>query len=275
MLGRGYRPGDAKGVFWRASAFRTARRGAVRTLCVAAAQAVSTRAAVDANVDHHCRLAERATEMGAQVVVFPELSLTGYELDVAESLAFCEADERLAPLCDIAAERAVTLIVGAPIRLGSGLHIGAFVLEPDRSSKIYTKRHLYRPEKAAFVPGSRDPQIELAGDRGSLAICADTSYPEHAEEAAKRGASLYLVGAFFDPEGYPAGSDRLAGYAMRHGMAVVLANAGGPATGFAAAGGSAVWTESGALVAELDGVGSGLVVATRSEGRWNAETARL
>jgi predicted amidohydrolase len=247
----------------------------VRALSVAAAQAVSIRGAVAVNIEHHCRLAELAAEKGAGVVVFPELSLTGYELDIAPTLAFSAEDERLEPLVAVADASEVMLVVGAPVRLASGLHIGAFVVEPGRSMRVYTKRHLYGSENDVFVPGSLDPILELGADRAALAICADTSHPEHAEAAAKRGASLYLVGVFFDPEGYPSSSDRLAGYAQRHAMAVVMANAGGPATGFASAGRSAVWSDRGALVACLDGVGAGLVVARRSEPGWSAEAVLL
>ena len=90
-----------------------------------------------------------------------------------------------------------------------------------------------------------------------------------------RNANLYLAGVFFDPEAYPDSTHRLAGYAAKHAMTVVMANAGGPATGFAAAGGSAVWSDSGALVARLVGIGAGLVVARRSAGGWSGQALTL
>lgn len=244
-------------------------------LCVAAAQAVSSRGAVEANLERHCRLAERAAAEGVEVLVFPELSATGYELDVAPKLAFAAGDDRLEPVLEVAAASQVVLSVGAPIRLDSGLHIGAFVIEPDRSARIYTKRHLFGDEKAVFEPGDRDPLLDLGDDRAVFAICADTSHPEHAAAAAERGASLYLAGVFFDPESYPTSAARLSGYAAGHAMAVVMANAGGPATGFEAAGRSAVWSDSGALVACLDGLGPGLAVARRSAAGWTGEAMAL
>lgn len=247
----------------------------MRALTVAAAQAVSIRGAVAVNIDHHCRLVERAAEEGAEVVVFPELSLTGYELDIASSLAFSPEDERLNPLVDLAEASGVTAIVGAPIRVASGLHIGAFVLEPSRRVSVYTKQYPFGDENDVFTPGNLDPIVELGTDRAALAICADTSHAEHAESAAGRGASLYLAGVFFDPEWYPHATGLLEGYALRHSMAVVVANAGGPATGYETAGGSAVWSESGDLVARFEGVGAGMVVARRSESGWGGEALRL
>jgi predicted amidohydrolase len=247
----------------------------MRDIGVAAAQAISERGDVAGNVEQHCQLAQLAARQGADVVVFPELSLTGYELDLAPELAFTAEDARLEPLIDVASRHQVALIVGAPVGLASGLHIGAFVFGRDRSTRIYTKRHLYGAENDVFVPGSLDPMLEVGDDRGAIAICADTSAPEHAEAAARQGASLYLAGAFFDPEGYPENVERLAGYATQHEMTVVLANSGGPATSFASAGGSGVWSPAGALVASLPGPGLGVVIARRSEHEWTGEAIGL
>ena len=247
----------------------------MKALSVAAAQAVSVRGEVDANLVHHCQLAELAIAEAVAVVVFPELSLTGYELDLAEELAFSAQDKRLRPLVDVADASGTILIVGAPVRLSSGLHIGAFVLEPGRTPRVYTKQYLGAGEEAVFLAGTLDPTVELGDERAAVAICADINHPAHAEAAAKRGAGLYLAGVVVSPEAYQADTRRLAGYAARHSMTVVMANAAGPSTGYESAGGSAVWSNSGALVARLEGVGAGLVVARRSGRTWSGKAMRL
>ena len=76
---------------------------------------------------------------GAQVVVFPELSLTGYELARAAELAFEPLDTRLEPLLALARRAQVTLVVGAPVRLEGWLHLGAAVLDADGGLEWYTK----------------------------------------------------------------------------------------------------------------------------------------
>jgi hypothetical protein len=86
---------------------------------IAAAQTIPIRGDVDANVERHLRLVHIAAAERAQVLVFPELSLTGYELDLAADLAFSPRDLRLTPLVEAAAASSVTLIVGAPVRMGS------------------------------------------------------------------------------------------------------------------------------------------------------------
>ena len=72
------------------------------------------------------------------MLVFPELSLTGYELDLVTGLAFTESDPRLAPLLAAASSCSMTLVVGAPVDVGSRLHLGAFILSPGGGIEIYT-----------------------------------------------------------------------------------------------------------------------------------------
>ena len=69
---------------------------------IAAAQTVPVRGDVDANMERHVRLVHVAADAHARVLVFPELSLTGYELDLAGSQAFTESDPRLTPLVEAA-----------------------------------------------------------------------------------------------------------------------------------------------------------------------------
>src|SRR5262249_17340748 len=91
---------------------------------LAAAQTIPRRGDVEANLERHLALVRLAAEQGARLVVFPELSLTGYELDLANELAFSERDARLTPLVDAASAYQVILIVGAPVRIDAGLYIG-------------------------------------------------------------------------------------------------------------------------------------------------------
>jgi len=86
---------------------------------LAAAQTIPRRGDVDANLEGHIRLIHAAAEGRARLLVFPELSLTGYELDLADALAFSERDPRLAPLIELAASCNMTLVVGAPVRIAS------------------------------------------------------------------------------------------------------------------------------------------------------------
>jgi predicted amidohydrolase len=254
---------------------------------VAAAQTVPVRGNVEANVAQHLRLAEVAGQEGVQVLVFPELSLTGYEIDLATELAFSERDARLAPLVDMAFSRSLTLIVGAPVRLES-LHIGAFIIGSDRSIEIYTKQRLgaFSPgaivdgvvpaaEATVFQPGDRTPLVRVGDSVAAVAVCADTGSPSHPQAAAARGAATYLASMFIIPSEFDGEAARLRAYAAEYSMALVMANFGGPSGGLAAAGRSAIWSERGDLLAQLDSARIGLALATKSRSGWRAATIEL
>ena len=259
-----------------------------RARSIAVAQTIPIAGQVDVNVQQHVRLAHVAAEDQAQVLVFPELSLTGYELALADDLAFSETDPRLAPLVEVASAHSMTLIVGAPVRIGSRLHIGAFILSPHRTIGLYTKHHLGAfsagascdgivpaAEATVFHPGSRNPLIELGGITAAVAVCADTDRPSHPAEAARRGASTYLASMFVIPSEFKRETSTLEAYAAQHSMAVAFANYGGPSGGLASAGGSAIWSERGGLLAQLEATGSGVAVAIESQAGWRGRTVML
>ncbi|MBT5535119.1 carbon-nitrogen hydrolase family protein, partial [Candidatus Poribacteria bacterium] len=156
-------------------------------LTIGAAQSEPSRGNVAENLVRHLRLVRLAAKHEAQALVFPELSLTGYELDLAARLAFSEDDVRLQPLAEAAADHDMVLVVGAPARLASGLHIGAFIVYPDGGIELYTKHHVGGDEGRVFQPGDRNPSVRLRNATGAVAICADTNQASHPGAAAARG----------------------------------------------------------------------------------------
>jgi predicted amidohydrolase len=244
---------------------------------------------VEANLEQHVRLVDVAANEHAGVVVFPELSLIGYELDVAAELAFSESDPRLAPLVELAASHSMTLVVGAPIGIDSRLYLGAFILSPDRRIEIYTKHYLGAfssddnpggavppPEPSVFHPGDRNPLLNVAsGSKAAVAICADVGRPAHAKAAADRGAQTFLASMFVSLPAFENDTSNLRTYAARHSMAVVFANYGGPSGGVASAGRSSIWSETGDLLAQLAPTGSGVAVAIESDRGWRRKTVML
>lgn len=255
---------------------------------IAVAQTCPVGGDVRANVDEHCRLARRAADEGARVVVFPELSLTGYELSVARELAFTEDDPRLRPLIETAASESTTLIVGAPVRAGQRLHIGALILRSDRTTDVYTKHRLGAfsasaavdgtvppAEATVFEPGSRNPSVTCGDGTAAMAICADVQQPSHPREAAERGADVYLASMFVIPSELDRDAATLAGYAADHGMVVALANYGAATGGLAAAGCSSIWSQTGELLVRLDAAGAGVALAADTDDGWRTRAVML
>ena len=258
------------------------------TRSIGVAQTIPIRGDVGANVEQHVRLVHAAAEERAQVLVFPELSLTGYEIELARELAFTEDDPRLSPLADAASSCAMTLIAGAPVAAGSRLHIGAFIITPDRAIDLYTKHHLGAfsarascdgvvppAEATVFQPGDRNPLVRFGDGAAAVAVCADTGRSSHPQAAADRGVSAYLASMFVIPSEFEREIANLRAYAAQYSMAVAFANYGGPSGGLASAGRSGIWSERGEPVARLAASGTGLAVAVEGRSGWRARTLML
>lgn len=265
-------------VFWRLAPYPgTLDTGAgcdegkrqTSSLTIAAAQSSSVPGDVESNVARHLTFAALAVERGVQLLVFPELSLTGYELTLARANALLPENATLEPLRQIARWGKITITAGAPVPgLRGAVHIGALVFRPDGSVTVHTKVHVHSSESHVFQPGSGGAPFPVASVTVALAICADVSNPQHAASAAAAGAKLYAAGAMIDAAGYPNKAKCLTAAAREHQMAVLLANYSGRTGGELSAGQSAIWQEDGSLVAASGETGDTLVIGVRKQGAW-------
>ncbi|WP_285428924.1 carbon-nitrogen hydrolase family protein [Pseudomonas sp. lyk4-R2A-8] len=239
-------------------------------LTLAAAQTISIPGDVPANIQRHLAFMQAAAQQGAQLLVFPELSLTGYELSLAERLAITPDAVQLRPLREKARDLRLTAVVGMPIRPSpdADVMIGALVLGADGSLAVYAKQHLHPGEEVAFVAGPGGEALKLGGEQIALAVCADFTHASHPRAAAHAGASVYAAAVLISEGGYAKDCAQLQGYAAEHGLLVLMANHGGPSGGWASAGRSAVWAADGQLLAAVPGVGEALLVARRDNGVW-------
>jgi predicted amidohydrolase len=243
---------------------------------IAAAQVASVRGDIAGNIRTHAAAIMSAAGRGVSVLVFPELSLTGYEPDLAAGLAITATDERLTPLAALALRHQMVVVVGAPLRnAGMKPGLGAILLAPDGSTRTYTKMHLGGSEPAHFLPGSAPLSFATNGQRVGLAICADSSQPSHPQAYAEGGATVYAAGVFLNAEWYATDAPRLAGYAARFRMLVVMANHPASVGTHGSVGRSAVWAPGGAALAEAAGTDSSLVIATRAREGWRGEVVRI
>lgn len=222
------------------------------------------------NVERHLCFMQAAHRHGAQFLVFPELSLTGYLPSQSGAFAQDLDTPLIAPLRSYAREARMTTVIGLPLR--SAAHdkplIAAFVLHPEGALSVYTKVHLHAGEEPHFAPGNGGDLLNLCDTRLALSVCADFSQPSHAAAAARAGADVYVSSVLISERGYPADSAILQGYSQSHEMAVLMANHGGPTGGWTSAGRSAFWDQNGELVASTAGAGNQLLVVTGRHGKW-------
>ncbi len=213
-----------------------------QALSIAVAQPRCVAHDVASNAEAH---AEAVRAADARVVVFPELSLTGYELDATP---IAPDDERLAPIVAACAETGTLALVGAPV---PGPGIGFLAVDGTGARVAYTKAYLHGEEIDRFTPGE-PTVIEVDGWRLGLAICRDTGIPEHAAKTAALGMDGYVAGVVHHDHEAGVHGERARRTAAEHGVwAATAAFAGPTGGGFdRTSGRSAIWSATGELLAE-------------------------
>ncbi|MFD7906803.1 carbon-nitrogen hydrolase family protein [Kitasatospora sp. NPDC057904] len=208
------------------------------------------------------RHAAAVQEAGARLVVFPELSLTGYDLTAP---ALDPADARLAPLIAACAETGATALAGAPAADADGReYIVTMAVTGEGVSVVYRKMRLHGEELNRFTAGDAPVVLELDGVRLGLAICADAADPTHAEETAALGIDAYVASTLYgpSPESAARRDEHLGARAAAHGVWSVLSTSAGASGDFpATSGGSGFWAPGGAPVAQAGTAPGGLVRA--------------
>ena len=221
------------------------------------------------NLDQHYQLVERAAKEGAELIVFPEMSLTGYEREKASDLSFSLIDPRLDKLRSLADKHRIIIIAGAPVKINEKLHIGSLIIKPNSATSLYTKQHLHNGEEQFFSPSAEyNPLINLQNEKISFAICADIDHSIHPKKAKKVLSSIYIPSIFFSKSGISDAHSKLSNYAKKHSLSILMSNFSGTSNGIQSGGRSAFWNAQGDLVKQLDENADGLLVVKKENDSW-------
>jgi predicted amidohydrolase len=202
---------------------------------------------------------------GARVVVFPELSLTGYELDAP---AITVEDPRLKAIVAACAETGSLALLGAPVHdAAGGSHIAMLAVDEAGVAVAYRKMWLGGTESEWFSPGTRPAVLDVDGWRLGLAICRDTGIPQHASDTAALGIDAYVASVLESAEDAAVPGERARRIALDHRVWVAVASfAGSTGGGYErAAGCSGVWAPDGIAVARAGPEPGAIACATLIE----------
>ena len=149
------------------------------------------------------------TEQNVDLVVFPELATTGYEL----GLRFTDVAERptghvVNALAQRAADYNTHIVFGLVTKekVESTIFNAAILLGPDGEMLgEYRKLHLPGEERLAFRPGYRLPVFETTFGQVGILLGWDLAFPEAARSLALDGAELLCVCANW---GHPPAQNR-------------------------------------------------------------------
>ena len=227
---------------------------------IAVAQIKPVKGNVQVNIGIHERFTRLAVSKGACVLFFPELSITGYEPELAKELSTDKDDERFAVFQKLSDENAITIGIGVPLKAGDDVQISMLIFQPYQEIKVYSKQFLHADEIAYFVPGNEKVILTLDDNTIAPAICYELSVPEHSAAAHAAGANMYIASVAKSAEGMEKAMETLPAIAKKYSMTVLIANAVGPCDNFLSAGKTAVWNNQGLLLAQLNDHGEAILI---------------
>jgi predicted amidohydrolase len=200
-----------------------------------------------------------AAELGAELIIFPELSITGYEPTLAQEMATDIADDRFQMFQELADQLHITIITSAPLQTSEGITISLLIYQTGTPVQVYSKQFLPADEEPFFVPQQCSYSLE-SGLRMGLAICYELSVKEHFESSVKGGMDIYMASTAKTADGSESAHNRMSELAGEHGIMTLFVNSIGPADGVICNGRSAAWNRDGKLLGELATDSEGLLI---------------
>lgn len=141
------------------------------------------------------RVIDRLKGVNADLIVLPELCLSGYLFASREELARYALRLPDSPVCsrlaNFCAEKNLSLVLGAAEKAGSRIFNSALLLTPNGSIHVYRKVHLFNDEKDIFDPGDLPfPVFRIDSVVVGMLVCFDYFFPESARSLVLRGAQV-------------------------------------------------------------------------------------
>jgi predicted amidohydrolase len=153
---------------------------------------------LDGNRELALAAISEAVEHGAEVIVLPELTTSGYMFESAEEAASValDLDHEILREWGAAASANGVIVAGGFAERGEDgrTYNSAAVFDPTGLRAVYRKLHLWDREKLWFAPGEQPPPlIETAVGKMSVMVCYDVEFPELTRMVALAGTQLLVV----------------------------------------------------------------------------------
>ncbi|MBZ4043779.1 carbon-nitrogen hydrolase family protein [Flavobacterium hibisci] len=228
---------------------------------ICAAQTIPIKGNIQQNIEKHKSLIEIAISNQADMIIFPELSLTGYEPGLADGLSISDLeDESLNDFQIISDLNDIIIGVGIPFKTNKGISISMVIFQPNDKRQVYAKQYLHSGEEEYFTSGENILPLIKNEDKIAIAICYETSIPEHAEKAFKNGAHIYIASVLNSVESVDKDIKRISETAKKYNMYALMSNFAGESGGYECAGKTSIWNKQGALTGQLNSKDEGVII---------------
>lgn len=150
---------------------------------------------LEASVRRHVSVLEQASERACDLVVFPEMSLTGsVDPRQAPEHTITADDEAIGQVASATGRTGVAALYGVAERAGDQFHITQLYARSGLVDGSYRKRHLGEDEEG-FTAGTEAATFHLDSLHFGVAICAEAGVDFPWRDAADAGASTVFFPA--------------------------------------------------------------------------------
>ena len=227
-------------------------------ICVA--QTIPIKGDIIANIVRHRKLTNLAVTNKADAIFFPELSVTGYEPELAKDLAISQDDRRFDEFQKISDTNKITIGLGVPTNFNTGVQISMLLFQPDKPRQTYSKQQLHSDEFPYFVCGDKQVILTVGNKKIAPAICYESLQIEHSENANLLGAEIYVASVAKSQNGVDKALKHFPYIAIKYSMPVLMANCTGLCDNFESVGKTSVWNKKGILVGQLNDSKEGILI---------------
>ena len=215
---------------------------------------------IEKNTELHKEMIYLAKEKEVNAIFFSELSITGYEPELASDLKMHPNDKRFEVFQKISNEETITIGIGVPTESEEGVKISMLLFEPQNSLQIYSKQILHDDERPYFKEGNAQVIVNLKGYKIAPAICYESLQMGHLENAIHKGAEIYVASVAKSQKGIDKANDYFPKVAKEKSIPILMANCVGLCDNFHSIGQSSIWNRQGILMEQLNESEEGILV---------------
>lgn len=215
---------------------------------------------IETNLKRHLTFIKRAGQEQADLILFPELSLTNYEPRKAAEYALNEKDSRFEAFQQASDAHQMIIGVGVPIQQEQGVTISQMLFHPSEKPVCYSKQIIHPNEEAFFIAGNQEYSFSFEDEVVSPAICYETVQPEFIHKVAQKGTHVYLSSVAKKEMGLVNSLPVYAQIARQNGWITAMSNFVGGNSEFECFGNSSIWNAKGERVVWLNELDEGLVM---------------
>lgn len=227
-------------------------------ICIA--QTKSLKGEIHKNIQNHLRIIKNAIELEADVVIFPELSITNYEPDLANKLATHVENSIFDVFQKLSNQNEIAIGIGMPIKMTEGINISMLIFQPNEKRKVYAKQMLHSDELPYFVKGNQQVFLNIKNTKIAIGICYETLQRQHFLNAKQNGADVYIASVAKSQGGIEKAFAHFPKIAKEFKTPVLMSNCIGDCDNFLSVGQSAIWNENGMLIGQLDNKNEGILI---------------